>query len=745
MKKSNFLFFTFGFILCFLICIVSIFYTSKKMQKEEQYFDLENSSLISMMLQDDTGEYKKADRTDWPTEGYNFNKTLSKCENGSRLAWQNDKVVVNTTTSDKCYIYFDLENGTDKFPYQIDSIEDLVRLSKEVADGDTKSGVLYVLTRDLDFQDPASYEDSQRTDFNEYIGNTGSDPLITGLTQEDKTGFVPIGNETNHFKGKFNGKNKKIDNLFIKGQTHGEYNALFGIIEDSEITNLQVSGTITSSLHIGGVVCDNRGTSILDGIINYVNVTGTSTSYTTGGVISRNYGTVTIKNSQNYGNISGNNDAAGILGFNSRTAVIENSNNYGQITNTLGNNVGGIVGRDGSSNSSTTINNSHNEGNVTGIRYTGGLIGYANGTVEINRNYNDGEILREDGNTSAGVGGLLGEANAAANITIKNSSNKGEISDYHTGVRSVIVGGLIGRTYAVTLIEDSYNNGIVKIDNSLRIENADYDVGGLIGATDSSEAVSIINSYNTGDTFNGNRQGGLIGNCYITKNLLLKNSFNIGKIISDIDGIGRDILIGGLVGYQRGNDGDESIIILNSYNLGDIEAKNSDKENSRRIYASGILGTSDYGASSKIINSYNIGNVKTISTNENVSNGVTFIYGSNVQNLYLNNIYNIGNVDGTDKYGMGYFADNTILDVYNSYYKTEYTASNISINATAMSETDMKKQSFVDTLNNNIVDDTTLNTSSGSITLTDIDPLLEGYTLSEWRLSEEGYPTLINE
>ena len=171
---------TIGFTLCLCVSFIA-FYTNRKMHQQEQYYDLENSSLISMMIQNDTGEYVKTDRTDWPTEGYNFNKTLSKCENGSHLAWRNDKVVVNTTTSDKCYIYFDLENGTEQFPYQIDSIEDLVRLSNDVNGGDTKANKTYILTRDLDFQDPDSYEDSQSTAFGDINGVNNAEPLIEEL------------------------------------------------------------------------------------------------------------------------------------------------------------------------------------------------------------------------------------------------------------------------------------------------------------------------------------------------------------------------------------------------------------------------------------------------------------------------------------------------------------------------------------------------------------------------------------
>lgn len=54
---------------------------------------------------------------------------------------------------------------------------------------------------------------------------------------------------------------------------------------------------------------------------------------------------------------------------------------------------------------------------------------------------------------------------------------------------------------------------------------------------------------------------------------------------------------------------------------------------------------------------------------------------------------------------------------------------------TKMNEEDMKKQDFVDKLNQNVE----------SINLEEIDSLLKGYKLSKWILGKDGYPTLINE
>ena len=67
--------------------------------------------MLTMMLEtgNKTGEYKKTTASKWPTSGYRFNTTLSKCENGAELSWDDTKktVIMIGNSSDKCYVYFD--------------------------------------------------------------------------------------------------------------------------------------------------------------------------------------------------------------------------------------------------------------------------------------------------------------------------------------------------------------------------------------------------------------------------------------------------------------------------------------------------------------------------------------------------------------------------------------------------------------------------------------------------------------
>ena len=83
-----------------------IIYTDKKSNQ------IINTNALTMMYETeaDSGEYQVSNDTAWPQDGYVFNETLSRCENGGTLTWNSEtnKVVMQTNSSDKCYVYFDV-------------------------------------------------------------------------------------------------------------------------------------------------------------------------------------------------------------------------------------------------------------------------------------------------------------------------------------------------------------------------------------------------------------------------------------------------------------------------------------------------------------------------------------------------------------------------------------------------------------------------------------------------------------
>ena len=119
MKKRHLLF----FILLPLVIVNYILFNFIKTNNVYTEIPIKQTKInksISMNLEQTAGvgDYKTVTQSSWPTEGYELNTELSRCENGSTLSWDdtNQTVVVSGNISDKCYIYF------DKLPLLVDYI-----------------------------------------------------------------------------------------------------------------------------------------------------------------------------------------------------------------------------------------------------------------------------------------------------------------------------------------------------------------------------------------------------------------------------------------------------------------------------------------------------------------------------------------------------------------------------------------------------------------------------------------------
>lgn len=96
-----------------IIILVGVAINTIEMYKEEVVIEGNHKNMISIMLEQNAGagDYVLENRTNWPTkdDGYVINLSLSKCENWSKLSWdeESNTVVMASITSDKCYVYFD--------------------------------------------------------------------------------------------------------------------------------------------------------------------------------------------------------------------------------------------------------------------------------------------------------------------------------------------------------------------------------------------------------------------------------------------------------------------------------------------------------------------------------------------------------------------------------------------------------------------------------------------------------------
>ena len=238
--------------------------------------------------------------------------------------------------------------------------------------------------------------------------------------------WTPIGSK--QYQGTFDGNGKTIRNLFISS-TSNEI-GFFGYAADCRIKNI----TFDNAKVKGN---DNCSTGILAGcagscVIENIKTTGNCLvegKYETGGIAGRANGN--ISNCENHAIVKGLHSVGGIVGicFDSENSITSCAN-YGEITGTE-DFVGGIIGYFGEG----SLQNSANNGNITGDARVGNLIGYANicninnvlGIGNITANYADcnGLIVGYIADASSSASGILAY-NSSAKMTIDGTELTGD-------------------------------------------------------------------------------------------------------------------------------------------------------------------------------------------------------------------------------------------------------------------------------------------------------------------------------
>ena len=203
----------------------------------------------------------------------------------------------------------------------------------------------YELTRDLDFLDDAGYR------------STSNKVAWTVDDYEDSgdTGWQPIGNNTNPFRGIFEGNGHTVSNLKIN-RPNTRWVGLFGYINESaKIKNIGLLNVdIKGNLHVGGLVGQNHFSSVANSY-----ATGSvSGNLRVGGLVGFSY-FGSVANSYATGSVVGDSHSIGGLVGGSYFGSIANSYATGSVVGDL--RVGGLVGSNKSS-----IANSYATGSVVG-------------------------------------------------------------------------------------------------------------------------------------------------------------------------------------------------------------------------------------------------------------------------------------------------------------------------------------------------------------------------------------------
>ena len=236
--------------------------------------------------------------------------------------------------------------------------------------------------------------------------------------------WTPIGSKK--YQGTFDGNGKTIRNLFISS-TSNEI-GFFGCAADCRIKNItfdnaKVKGNDNCST---GILAGYAGSCVIENIKTTGNCSVEGQSET-GGIAGRANGN--ISNCENHAIVKGLHSVGGIVGicFDSENSITSCAN-YGEITGTE-DFVGGIIGYFGEG----SLQNSANNGNISGNARVGNLIGYANicninnvlGIGNITANYANCNGLIVGADASSSASGILAY-NSSAKMTIGGTELTGD-------------------------------------------------------------------------------------------------------------------------------------------------------------------------------------------------------------------------------------------------------------------------------------------------------------------------------
>lgn len=345
--------------------------------------------------------------------------------------------------------------GSSQDPFIINTQEQFKAFRNSVNQGTSYEGEIIVLGADIALDEPSWT------------------PIGTG-TRKSST----VSGTSTPFKGVFNGKGHTISGLSItKTQTPNYAIGLFGVLDGAvvenlvlqnvnidvaasdlagglaglmldgaEISNVEVSGTVTAGGGVGGICGRLIESGTISGCINNATVRATGSTGNVGGIVGAAYYTrldaeMHITNCVNNGETSGQEAVGGIVGLSAATVSL--CTNTAPVTGSTYS-IGGIVGEQrnygniSECNNSAEITNTSQTGYGTGgivgwIRYNGAKTAYlANKSVVVFNNNNSGVIK---GGT--GAGGIAGVIYDSATVT-GNENTAPHISD------SNFAGGIVG-------------------------------------------------------------------------------------------------------------------------------------------------------------------------------------------------------------------------------------------------------------------------------------------------------------
>lgn len=350
--------------------------------------------------------------------------------------------------------------------------------------------------------------------------------------------------------------NKRITSAFV-ARIAGEIEEYPPVVE---FLNCTVSGTITASSHVGGLVGEAVAPVTLDiyGSVNNATIKATHSGASTGGILGCTSGgsaTIGLYNCANNGDVSAIEDVGGITGTCGSSGALSMitvkwCTNYKDITG--GKYISGIVA---AFNRLASFEECVNYGNLTAVAPTGtGVAAFMNG-----------------------MGGIAGRnLGGSIETTYTKCVNYGNIVAVGNPAH---LGGISGHSSCPIAFTECVNFGdVTSTFNQADKGIGEHRIGGISGGSDSKAGtVSVTDCVNFGDVkstmwFTGQPFGGIIGFSKASAGLSVVNCMNYGNVDSRVQNSKGDkcgAITSGLVGWIMSAGG---VTLTGSLNAGDLES-----------------------------------------------------------------------------------------------------------------------------------------------------------------------------
>lgn len=521
---------------------------------------------------------------------------------------QNGEVLVMASNTDFCgykmdedvVVSYDLTNCKEE--NYIDSIEDLVRMSNEAANGETNANEYFYLIKDLDFNNDANYENPNSVEF----GDFNKDGTISTIKEEvtTSTGFYPV----NLFSGALYGLGYSIKNIYINRNETDQ--ALIRYTYNGKFKDMTLTGNVTA---INGALLDALAVSSKFYNINIngtLNVSGTGSGMLFTVAQGSETSNITINGKINATHEA---DKIGAIGGNAYNSKF---NNVSSKIDIIGSKyVGGLLG----SAYFCNISNAKTSGSIkkagNNSNYLGGITGFISLTSTIDNAYSNMTI--EGDNYTGGITGGMSNDNEKLKIsTIMNSSFAGTLTNNVYG-GGAIAGAAVGKIY------NSFSDGNINFPASTTGAN-----GGLVG-------ILGYDGYDHSEI--------TMENCYFSGNINSSSSNEVGTLV-------------GKFGANKEENNKKYNIMRNCYSISNLNGNKVGLIGTATMHAENLFNGGQISGNYHVGNivglaDSNFNNVHSIKQTGNITNLIG-VQISSLKTSYLKNTVNLGNAF---KYEEGYY------------------------------------------------------------------------------------------